>query len=145
MEKKFFLTIILSFFMISLFMSCDKSTSLSPSDESSLYEYIAFDSSSTKVAKGWLLLKFEDNVITGQWDIQAVGSPQNIGPQLGSGNLAGNCNSDSIWVDLQPNMQDNNLLLEGRLTDDDYSGTWIYISLTGPTNSGTFTARKIIL
>ncbi len=144
LQKRYF-SIIFIFYCFStaaLFTVCEKSESLLFSGIGDLYEYTAFDSSGTTVAQGWLFLKLKDNLVRGEWDIEAVGLPQNIGPQTGSGNLLGGYSSDSIWVDLQPQMRDNNLLLNGRLTDNNFSGKWIYISFIGPTNAGIFLAKR---
>lgn len=123
-------------------MGCDEPDQLLFSREKTIYRYTAYDSSHSKVARGWLFLKFKDDMIKGEWEIEAVGSPQNIGPQTGNGNLKGGYGIDSIWVELQPQMCDNNLLLKGYLTDDGYSGRWIYVGFMGIINTGTFTVRK---
>ncbi|MFO7889564.1 MAG: hypothetical protein R6V04_04420 [bacterium] len=148
MKKRKYLAVILiliNSLVAIFFINCEKSKSLLTSNEYTMYNYVAYDSTEIKVAQGMLLLNFEDDIINGEWDIKAVGSAQNIGPQIGSGNLVGSYSSDSIWVELQPQMCDNNLQLKGRLKDNSLAGQWIYISFIGPTNSGTFTARKISL
>lgn len=145
MKKRKYLAVILiliNSLIAIFFINCEKSKLLLTCNEYSIYNYIAYDSTGIKVAQGMLLLNFEDHIINGEWDIKAVGSAQNIGPQIGSGNLVGSYSSDSIWVELQPQMCDNNLQLKGRLKDNHFYGYWTYISLIGPTNEGSFSARK---
>jgi hypothetical protein len=125
-----------------LFIDCNQAESILSPENGEFFDYTAFNYSGTTVARGWLFLKLEDNLIKGEWEIKRVGKVQNIGPQIGSGTLAGGYKGDSIWVDLQPQMRDNNLLLQGYLRNNTYSGKWIYISFIGPTNNGIFTAEE---
>ena len=135
-----FAALFLILWTVSLFTACSKNTVNSENDNH--YDYTAFNSSGTRVAEGVLWLNITDSTITGNWEIQAIGNPQNIGPQIGEGDLIGDYNRDSLWVELQPQMRDNNLMLIGKLEGSEYSGRWIYSSFIGVTAAGAFHAKK---
>jgi hypothetical protein len=108
------------------------------------YRYAAYDTSGTLVVQGWFSLVIRDSAsITGEWHFTAAGSPKNIGPQIGDGQLVAAIQGGSIWIELQPQYRDNNLMLTARLGSRDLSGTWQWSTFIGPTAAGTFTAKKI--
>ena len=141
-QKYIILGLIISYLLILiLFIGCNQFEQILSPEKGEFYDYTAFNSSGTVVAQGWLFLKLQDDQVKGEWNVKKIGTAENIGPQIGSGTLAGEHKGDSIWVDLQPQMRDNNLLLQGCLRNNTYSGKWIYVSFIGPTNTGTFTAN----
>ena len=131
-----------SILLLIIFISCNKSDAVVSPDKGNFFQYTAFASSGTTVAQGWLFMKLQNNLVSGEWETQRIGQAEHIGPQTGRGALAGGYSGDSLWVDLQPQMRDNNLLLQGCLKNNTYSGKWIYISFIGPASMGTFTAKE---
>jgi hypothetical protein len=108
------------------------------------YRYTAYDTSGALVVHGWFsLIRRDSTSITGEWHFAAVGSPKNIGPQVGDGRLVAAIHGGSIWIELQPEYRDNNLTLTAGFGGRDLSGKWEWNTFIGPTAFGTFTAKKI--
>ncbi|MCH7612087.1 MAG: hypothetical protein IIB95_12420 [Candidatus Marinimicrobia bacterium] len=108
------------------------------------YQYKSYDTTGVAIVKGWLTLNYEDSLhITGEWHLEKIGNPQNIGPQVGSGNLIGGIDQGRVWVELNPQYADNNLQLIGIIEDGYYEGEWIWLSIVGITNRGSFEAVRI--
>jgi hypothetical protein len=86
----------------------------------------------------------------GSWQAKYVGpidKQSSIGPQTGGGRLSGELNNDGqIVIELNPNMNDNNVRLLGKIdrgTADNgghMTGTWTYSNFTGLANHGSFEA-----
>lgn len=110
---------------------------------SGTYSYSSFDTTGTPIVKGWFSISFQESVtIKGEWHFEKIGDPENIGPQVGSGELEGGVDKGRIWIELQPKFRDNNLQLDGKIENNYYSGKWQWISFIGHTNYGTFVAVK---
>ena len=109
------------------------------------YSYTSYDSSGKLVVQGWISLSINDRgKISGIWNLQKTGNPENIGPQYGKGILAGElADSVSMWIELNPGFVDNNLLLRGDYADHMINGKWQWITFSGVTTEGTFKARWI--
>ena len=107
------------------------------------YGYTSYDSKGVAVVEGWLTMILSDTgAVSGEWHFRAIGAPQNIGPQTGDGSLIGAVDKERVWVDLNPRFRDNNLLLDGKIDGNRYSGSWAWISFIGVTNQGTFEAAR---
>lgn len=106
------------------------------------YKYVAYDSLGTVISKGWLKIEAKDSTIFGNWEINKVGNPQNIGPQIGKGELEGSFNDSVLVVELNLNYVDNNVGLVGSLEKNKYTGKWYYSSFIGLTNWGRFEAVR---
>ncbi len=107
------------------------------------YQYASYDSSGILVVHGWFKLTFVNSEsVSGEWHFAPVGNPRDIGPQTGDGTLAGGFHDGKLWIDLNPQFRDNNLLLSGTLDGNRYSGEWAWISFVGITSTGTFEAVK---
>lgn len=138
MRKMFFISLIITGFVIS---SC--SENVTEYDSSEKYLYKSYDTTGAKIVEGWLTINYLDNMeITGRWDLGKVGNPENIGPQVGNGNLIGGLNSNKTWIELNPEYRDNNLQLLGTIQQGKFFGEWQYLSYSGVTNYGTFEAIK---
>ena len=113
------------------------------------YNYTAFDSTGRKIVTGTMELQFTkiDSVdkerISGRWSFSAAndsGIPQAM---LGDGELIGEWHPDTrLWLNLHPNMMDNNVFLDGNLENEKYTGEWSYATFAGVINYGTFEASK---
>jgi predicted outer membrane repeat protein len=108
---------------------------------SATYQYTGYDTNGVTVVQGWISLIFNDsNQINGTWQLEAVGDPENIGPQIGSGNLAGFVFQGEVWINLNPDWVDYNVWLRGTIQGTVYSGIWWYEGFPGILNHGTFEA-----
>ena len=111
------------------------------------YKYTGFDSVGTAIVSGWLLFEYEDSTrLSGEWSLDAIGSTTNIGPQVGTGKLAGGNDNGIVGVNLNPGWKDNNVFLSGTFEDDGvnkrFKGKWNWSGFGGPINYGTFTSIK---
>ena len=107
------------------------------------YTYTAFDSTGVKIVEGWMKIVFDDSVnVSGKWDFKKIGTPENIGPQIGSGKLVGIYNEPKMSINLNPNWADNNVFLNGDYNEDKIEGEWMYSGFPGVINKGMFKAVK---
>ena len=127
-----------------LFLSCLQKDNILSADIEGYYSYVSFDKNGNVIVEGWLTINFKDSTnFSGKWDFKKVGDPEDIGPQVGSGDhMGGLIGNDSLWIELNPQFRDNNLLLIGKFKDNKIEGTWQWISFIGPTNEGEFRAEK---
>jgi hypothetical protein len=78
-------------------------------------------------------MNFTDSAtISGKWHFRSIGSPTNIGPQTGDGNLVGGVENGRVWIELNPQFKDNNLQLTGTLQGGRYSGQWMQCKKKSP-------------
>lgn len=121
---------------------CDDSINGPDTPEGS-YTYTAYDSTGVKIVTGWMKIVFDDSVnVSGEWKFDKIGNPENIGPQVGSGNLMGIYNEPEISINLNPNWADNNVFLNGDYSEDKISGEWTFSGFPGVINRGKFEAVK---
>ncbi len=117
------------------------------------FEYRATDGEGETVVSGMLELRFGEppdlggeEGISGTWILELEKGGAEVGPQTGSGDIAGSIDQEgNIWMDLNPGWADNNVFLSGSFSDErygDFSGTWMYSTLVGPTAEGSFKAER---
>ncbi|MBI2837370.1 MAG: hypothetical protein HYX75_03595 [Acidobacteria bacterium] len=106
--------------------------------------YRGYDESGREAVTGWLLFSSETGEsVTGTWELQQVGAPGNIGPQIGRGSFEGSRGDQgTVGVNLNPDRFDDNVFLSGRLQGDVYSGRWSHSGFEGVLRDGTFDARR---
>jgi hypothetical protein len=133
---------ILSLFVF-LICSCKEKEPITASGPGQTFCYKSFDLNHNLIVQGWLEIKFEDSgKISGTWNLQKLDNTENIGPQVGTGELVGGIiNKDSIWIELNPQYKDNNLQLCGKYRSPSITGKWLWISFIGITNQGYFYAE----
>ena len=134
------------------YVSCKKDTSPISATPPNAYEYQAFDTTGTLVVNGWFKFKVietdpsDDEVnylsIEGEWHLNKIGDPENIGKQVGDGILNGTIENDKIWVNLNPNIADDNVILHGNIDGKKIEGHWYYSIFVGAINGGPFKAEK---
>ena len=91
------------------------------------YQYAGFDNKGNKIVEGRLAITSrEADRIKGEWKLSKIGNPERIGPQTGMRECIGLIKDDSLFINLNPNMVDNNVNLKGKVQDRRYSGTWSY-------------------
>jgi hypothetical protein len=134
---------------VAAIMACgDPTLSTAGGDPSGAYSYVARSGLTPVVTGTVTLLVDEDSAVTGSWELRRVpGSDTTIrvGPQLGSGTLAGRLNaSGMVAVDLNPGWADNNVFLAFSATTRDLlSGTWDHSTIIGPVAGGAAELRRL--
>jgi hypothetical protein len=115
------------------------------------YEYTSYDKSGGKVVEGQLSITSvesrriqsgESIQIKGNWQLNKVDNQEQIGPQVGSGELIGSIIDGEIYIDLNPNISDSNVVLKGTIQGKRFHGTWSFNGYAGPINQGTFEAAR---
>ncbi len=107
------------------------------------FAYTGYDSTGVKIVQGWIKIVFDDSTaISGEWELDKIGDPQNIGPQVGSGTLMGNLENNQLFLNLNPDYVDNNVFLICSYDDQQLAGKWNYSGLPGIINYGTFIAER---
>ena len=135
-----FLLIILSL----IFYFCDKDNCLNGIKiPDGAFAYTGFDSTGVEIVRGWIMFDFDDSTsISGDWELDKIGNPQNIGPQVGSGNLVGSMVNDQLHLNLNPQYKDSNVFLICPYDDQKLTGKWNYAGFPGVINYGSFVAEK---
>ena len=142
MEK---LSILILIFIISLSLCfCDKDNSINGLKiPGGAYAYTGYDSTGVKIVTGWIKIAFEDSIhLSGEWELDKIGDPQSIGPQVGEGNLVGNLENNQLSLNLNPDYIDNNVFLICPYDDKKLTGKWFYSGFPGIINYGTFVAER---
>ncbi len=115
------------------------------------YQYTASDKNGGKVVEGRLTIISVERVrvgpdetiqIKGNWQLNKVGNQENIGPQVGAGDLDGGIIKGEIYLDLNPNISDSNVNLRGTIEGRRFHGTWSFDGYGGSINKGTFEATR---
>ena len=109
------------------------------------YSYTAYAEDGTRLLVGTIVLhprytraNFEQE-IEGEWMIRwAPGADTTslVGPQVGSGPLAGIATEDGIILHLPPISVDNTVQLTGIVRNNEFSGEWSYSTIAGPAARG---------
>ena len=105
------------------------------------YHYTGYDENGVKVVEGRLsITSLEAERIKGTWEFKQIGGPHRIGPQVGEGKLIGSVRGKEVFINLNPNMADNNVNLRGQVEGDRYRGSWSHDGFAGSMSAGTFEA-----
>ena len=124
---------------------CSRSNKVRQSQPSPLgeYQYTGYDKRGNKIVEGRLsILSLESTHIKGSWQLNQLGNPEKLGPQVGKGTFVGEINEDRVSINLNPEMADNNVNLTGRIDGVNFRGTWSFSGFAGEINRGTFEARR---
>ena len=107
------------------------------------YQYTGFDSSGAKIVEGRLsITSVKSTGFEGEWQLSKIGNPERIGPQVGTGTLAGSIIEGKLYINLNPNMSDNNVNLTGAIEGARFQGTWKFVGYAGVLTQGTFEATR---
>lgn len=129
--------------LVFLSISCTKDNSPIPNIPEGAYEYQSFDTSGLQIISGWIKIDFADsNNLTGTWNLTKIGDPQNIGHQTGEGNLGGSVDNMNFWINLNPGVADDNVILNGIIIGKTIEGDWFYSTFAGAINAGKFKGQK---
>jgi len=139
--KATIISIALASFLLFSFCSEDSSTNSSLTT----YKYTGYDSTGNKIISGYLWIDSVDStVVKGRWDFKRVSNEENLGPQIGRGNFEGIMMLGRMSFNLNPEMIDNNVILDGStLLPRRFDGTWSYIGYPGVINLGRFEATQL--
>ena len=111
--------------------------------DNNIFNYNGFDSLGVRINTGELKLIANGLDITDEWHLTMIGNVQNAGNQFSAGSLSGFVTDNVNYnINLNPQMADNNVFLEGILAGDSINGNWNWSTFIGITNSGTFTAVR---
>jgi hypothetical protein len=111
-------------------------------------DYVAWADSGTRLLEGVLTIAPQPNQrISGTWTIgwapgADTANANDVGPQLGNGDLIGAVQDTTVLVNLTPNFADNNVGLLGCVTATGFAGTWSHVGIAGEIAHGPFTASK---
>ena len=107
------------------------------------YKYTGFDKSGKRIVEGRLsITAVKGKQIEGDWELKEIDNPGRIGPQVGSGALVGSVDEQKVYINLNPNISDANVFLNGTNESGSYKGTWSFSGIAGPISQGTFEAVK---
>jgi hypothetical protein len=111
------------------------------------FEYRAFDDPGRLLLVGSVTLEMKaDSSIAGTWEIRwAPGADTTavVGPQVGTGTLAGRFGAEQTAIDLNPGWADNNVFLIAREAGDgELAGRWQHSTFIGPVAEGRFEVRR---
>ncbi len=134
---KRFLTLLLVV-LLMCFVSCNGNI-----ESKNTYQYSGYDTLGVQIIEGSLLFNYGNSTsISGEWNFNVIGTPDNIGPQTGEGEYIGIVEDNELWINLNPEWADNNVNLEGNIDGNKIIGNWMYSSFSGVMNYGTFIAKK---
>jgi hypothetical protein len=137
------LILIIVITVVSFLSSCGDDSSTNSS--MTTYKYTGYDSTWNKIIIGYLWFDSVDStVIKGRWDFKRLSNEENLGPQIGKGNFEGITMLGRMSFNLNPEMIDNNIILDGStLRPRRFEGTWSYIGYPGVINWGRFEATQL--
>ena len=135
--------IILIIFLPLLLFTCSTDESLIGSKPTDAYFYMGYDSTGLKINQGWIKFEFIDSIrVKGEWHFESNSYVNNIGDQIGYGELLGEVYTDTVFIDLNPHYRDRNVYLIGTQRKEVITGIWEFVTFPGLTNWGTFKAEK---
>ncbi len=131
---------------LSLLVAC----SGDPADVSLLrsgtLHYTARSAGGAPLLAGQIEFTFSgDSTLSGTWSIgwlPGTDTTVTVGPQVGSGELVGRRNGDTLLIQLNPTNADHNVLLFAVVDGNGYSGRWEWSTIVGPQSAGTFSAAR---
>jgi hypothetical protein len=115
------------------------------------YKYASYDDKGDKVVEGRISITSsevrrigseEQTQLKGNWELKKVGTQEHIGMQEGKGELIGSLDKGEIYLNLNPNISDANVILQGKIEGKQFHGTWAVKGYAGVVSQGTFEAIK---
>lgn len=115
------------------------------------YDYTSYDEKGDKVVQGRISITSSElrrigseqqTQLKGNWELKKVGSQEHIGDQDGKGELVGSIDKGEIYLNLNPNISDANVVLRGKIEGKRFTGSWSFIGYAGPTIKGKFEAVR---
>jgi len=115
------------------------------------YQYTSYDDKGDKVVEGRVSITSsearrigseEQTQLKGNWELKKVGNQEHIGLQEGKGDLIGSLDKGEIYLNLNPNMDDANVILQGKIEGKRFHGTWSFNGFAGAVSKGKFEATR---
>ncbi len=108
-----------------------------------IYRYTAFLNNSP-IVQGFIHLdSLSNGNVRGRWELNFVGAASNdVGPQVGTGTFEGTLDGEVLSINLNPEMADNNVFLQGTFQGDTIRGEWNFSGFAGVISQGTFLAER---
>jgi hypothetical protein len=115
------------------------------------YQYRSYDDKGDKVVEGRISITSaelrrigseEQTQLKGNWELKKVGKQEHIGMQEGKGDLIGSLDKGEIYLNLNPNVDDANVILRGKIEGKRFHGTWSANGYAGPVIKGKFEATR---
>ena len=115
-----------------LIVACQDQGTSFDGDMLGKFTYTAYDTLDTELYHGSLMLFQSESKISGAWQFE----------DGRSGQLEGIVRSTEMSLNLNPGFVDNNLLLQGTISDGTFSGSWQQIGFPGIMDRGSFRAIR---
>jgi hypothetical protein len=116
-------------------------------DLDGVYGYSAQSGGADAVSGRVTLATHPDSSVSGSWELSRVpGSDTTllVGPQVGTGTLAGAVAAGTVSLNLNPTWADNNVFLTVHAsTPGELTGTWWHSTIAGPVASGSVTLLRL--
>ncbi len=129
--------------VLFLLLACNAPANEAPASRAGGFRYIARSATGAPLISGRIDLSFpDDSTVTGQWNFAwepGADTTLQVGPQVGTGELIGRQMGDTLLLQLNPEMADNNVGLTAIRGAGGYTGEWTWSAFTGPRSSGSFT------
>jgi hypothetical protein len=112
------------------------------------YVFTMSDTYGSKILDGNLSLKvYIEPEFSGTYTKTTVYRESFAGLSTMSGSCTGKLNEKdkSGFINMNPKISDNNIMINFRVQGDALTGTWTYSTMTGSRDNGVFTATKIKL
>jgi hypothetical protein len=114
------------------------------------WKYQAFDASKHLVATGEISLKSDPALGAGHYagskTIKQMRDESLIGAHANTLRTTTSISAlvigTAVYIDLNSGMKDDNVNLKGTLKGKSISGTWAFLTVTGPRSRGTFTLTR---
>ena len=115
------------------------------------YQYTSYDDKGDKVVEGRVSITStearrigseEQTQLKGNWELKRVGNQEHIGLQEGKGDLIGSLDKGEIYLNLNPNIDDANVILQGKIEGKRFHGTWSFNGFAGAVSKGKFEATR---
>jgi hypothetical protein len=115
------------------------------------YQYTGYDDKGERMIEGRLSITSvgnkrigsEDTIqLKGNWELKEIGKHEQIGQQVGSGNLVGSMFKGELDINLNPNISDANVYLRGTIEGRRFHGSWRCNGYEGTISNGTFEAIR---
>jgi len=109
-------------------------------------QYVAGAADGARILEGTLHLEYpDDSTVSGSWSIQwvaGVDTTQQVGQQVGTGQLRGTRQGGALYLDLNPGWADNNVILQAAPAENGWNGTWGWDTIVGIQAGGEFSATS---
>jgi len=118
---------------------------VAPQDgEEQTWEYTAYDFNNQAVVTGTFVVRAQGRTFNGSWETRLLKAGAEVGPQVGTGDLWGEWDTEgqSVFFDMNPGWADNNVFLTGAPDGNLLRGNWSHSTLVGNVSGGQFTARR---